>query len=1047
MKKLLPIFFILISINTYSTQYYVSASGNDSNNGTSTSTPFKTIAKVNTLSLVADDIVSFHGGDTFYGSLTITHSGTSGHPIIYNSYGTGNAIITGFTSVTGFTNLGSNIWESSSAVSTLSTCNMVAINGINTAMGRTPNANTYYNIDSHVSFTSITSSSINSAVTNWTGATICYRPFYASEDLGTITSSSGSTLNYTYSVSPDAPGNGFGFFIENDIRTLDVQNEWYYNPTTKKIDIYSTSSPSGVQVATVTDLISNTGGFDYLTIDGLTFTGANNDLINNQGSTNGITIRNCTLSFCGNNGIESAGGSLNHINNDTISNVGKAGMYLGATTYVGYNLVTDCGIVHGQSNWNVRNIGIYVFAGGLTSKSDVIIEHNTVKRTGSDGIALGSQTYYGTIQYNFVDSAVMSNSDNGGIYKGGNNSKDILIDHNIVLHSVGYLNGTPNVGFPGYNAVGIYGDEGVTHTVWTKNSSAYNGEDGFKLHSYTGSGFFPNSDSNRIDSNTFYGNGFNQILIQNNNSSLAMYADTMRYNTSFSRLATEKTLSVNDQHNAIPGLGVFDYNYYARPIDSNLIIQTQVPAGTTQRNLPMWKTYSGLDANSKNTPALITNTNQLFFAYNPTNSDSTIAIPAGSWKDVTGASFATSTVLHPFTSVVLISVGSLITPTINWTPAALTYPNGLGPSQLNAIAKDGVTTVSGTHSYSPGAGYVPGAGSINVIDNFTPTDGATYSTATKTVAIPVAPESASLAFSDTVQTYTGANLLPTLTTTPAGIATSITLSGVTGGKKDAGTYPGIGAITDDNYSAAPITTTFTILKATATINAVNQTFYYDGNSDTISYTTYPLGLHVTHTYSSGSAPSAIGTYTDTLRMVEANYSAGEIVRSITIISNPAVIFISDTIKTYNGSPQGVTITCAYSVATTYNGSSTVPTAAGYYFVISTINDGIHTGADSAYLTILPKQAVLSFSKPANVAYGTKYSVLQETASADVPGTWNYSFTIGDIIPLGKTNISATFTPSSSNYSGGTVYQVIQCTNNNKSPSIYITPNYFKKVLQ
>ncbi|MCI5825312.1 MAG: hypothetical protein MR006_01425 [Arcanobacterium sp.] len=48
-----------------STTYYVSASGSDSNNGTSEATPFQTLAKINTLTLQAGDKVLLKRGDTF----------------------------------------------------------------------------------------------------------------------------------------------------------------------------------------------------------------------------------------------------------------------------------------------------------------------------------------------------------------------------------------------------------------------------------------------------------------------------------------------------------------------------------------------------------------------------------------------------------------------------------------------------------------------------------------------------------------------------------------------------------------------------------------------------------------------------------------------------------------------------------------------------------------------------------------------------------------------------------------------------------------------
>ena len=156
------ILFLLYSRTVTATIYYVSNSGNDSNSGISTSSPWQTLTKVNTTLFFAGDQILFQRGDTFYGSLTIKQSGTSDKPITFGAYGTGaNPIITGFTAVTAWTNLGGNIWESTNAVSKLLTCNMVTINGVNTAMGRYPKitdtAKGYLTVQSHPKQTSITS--------------------------------------------------------------------------------------------------------------------------------------------------------------------------------------------------------------------------------------------------------------------------------------------------------------------------------------------------------------------------------------------------------------------------------------------------------------------------------------------------------------------------------------------------------------------------------------------------------------------------------------------------------------------------------------------------------------------------------------------------------------------------------------------------------------------------------------------------------------------------------------------------------------------------
>lgn len=95
MKKVLLVLAMLICcFNSWATQYYVSAAGNSSNNGTSTSTTWSFSYLQNRISagiIHAGDIVSFKQGDTFVGALSLAsyngqETGTSSAPITFNSY-------------------------------------------------------------------------------------------------------------------------------------------------------------------------------------------------------------------------------------------------------------------------------------------------------------------------------------------------------------------------------------------------------------------------------------------------------------------------------------------------------------------------------------------------------------------------------------------------------------------------------------------------------------------------------------------------------------------------------------------------------------------------------------------------------------------------------------------------------------------------------------------------------------------------------------------------------------------------------------------------
>lgn len=110
--------------------YYVSNAnpvGSDSNSGTSTSTPWLTINKVNTSIFNADDQILFNTNCIWREQLQCSSSGTSGHPIIYGTYGTGTApIICGSVLLrSGWSQYSENVWQ----VSISTEPNIVYFNG------------------------------------------------------------------------------------------------------------------------------------------------------------------------------------------------------------------------------------------------------------------------------------------------------------------------------------------------------------------------------------------------------------------------------------------------------------------------------------------------------------------------------------------------------------------------------------------------------------------------------------------------------------------------------------------------------------------------------------------------------------------------------------------------------------------------------------------------------------------------------------------------------------------------------------------------------
>lgn len=647
MKKLLTILFICLLQNAFSTTYYVSTTGsNDANNGTSPSTPWETLGKVNSFSFSPGDSILFNRGSGWYGSLVINNSGTAGNPITYGAYGTGaNPVINGFTNISSWTNIGNNIWESSSAVSTLSTCNMVVINGVNTAMGRYPNSG-YLRINAISGDSTLTNGSLYG--TNWTGASIAIKKQRWYIEVGTVLSQVDSTVKYTDPNLFQAAV-GWGFFIENDPRTLDVQNEWYYNPSTKKLRIYSTSMPTGVQLTTVENIIDNSSNNQYVTINNLSITGANTSLINcNYGQH--FSVINCNLSYGGIRAIY-VNGLAPIITGNTVNTIGYEGIYSqqnGVGGNISYNNIKDVCLIPGTA----------VGAGGASIYSvaaHTILEYNVIDSSGWGGLLFYGDSSYA--RHNFINHSCLTRDDTGGLATHGGYTGQEITD-NIVLNSVGTPDGTNSTS---YLAQGIYLDDLTDSVLVQRNTVEGCSGAGLFLHRVQNITVLNNTLYNNSTDNTNFIKGQMMFqLVQDDPDFIGM---NIKHNILFPRTNTQLCLYfylITTDTTDFQLFGASDSNYYARPIDSTNIIMR--PSNITY-NLGAWKTFSKQEAHSTGSPKSITDVNDLVFKYNATTSSQTIALDAV-YEDVAGASYNGSITLAPFTSAVLIKTGSIIPPVI-----------------------------------------------------------------------------------------------------------------------------------------------------------------------------------------------------------------------------------------------------------------------------------------------------------------------------------------------------------------------------------------------
>lgn len=665
MKKLIIVFLFFLWKTSTASDHYFATSGNDGDPGTITQ-PWKTLTKLNSifLTLVGGDHIYFNRGDTFYGKINPIKTFPAGNPLIITSYGTGvNPVISGFTDIVAWTNLGGNIWESTFSPSTLTSCNMVIIGGINVAMGRTPNSGWY----TYQSFTqtTLTSTNLNSATINWTGAKAVIRKNNWITEIDTITSQAGSTIVHTFNGTTNGINN-YGFFIENDVRTLDQQNEWFYNSSTKKIRIYSTSMPGTVKVSTI-DTLVYTKQNDNINFDSLDFIGSNKDAIVYPGSQN-IHITNCGFYFHGkdviwcymNLGANSASGFVfdnnivNHVNNNVfvVATESTGG-------HIGDNILKNVGLQQGMAaDGSDKSNGTCEVM--QWKSANLICEYNKADSIGY--ICFQALANNVTIRYNRASHYGMTKQDGGAYYTWNGIIGAITYTsnewyNNFALDADGLSSvaGTTQLSSLVH---GFYLDANTKNKRIRNNTCANLG--------YGGGYNYSGSSNNLWEGNTFYNNKVNQFLLIDQRTpstgSVPTANDTVKNNIFFSRDAGQLTGKYTTDTTTVrflSTLGVLDSNYYARPVADNTTIQyVQKLVGTTM-TLASWKTLSGKDVHSNKAPYTVSDTSKIRFIYNDTKIAKNFIMGA-LYDDVTGHRYGDTITLQPFTSKVLLYDTALV---------------------------------------------------------------------------------------------------------------------------------------------------------------------------------------------------------------------------------------------------------------------------------------------------------------------------------------------------------------------------------------------------
>jgi parallel beta-helix repeat protein len=640
MRNLLMAALLSVSIISSATDYYVSNSGNDKNTGATSAMPWLSIAKVNSIfsALKPGDRVLFRRGDTFFGTLKISASGLPGAPITVGAFGNGkNPIITGFIKLTEWVNEGKGIYSKS--VTSESATSLVIIDTIQFAMGRHPNSS-YLIYESHKANLSITDKQLTNSP-NWTGAEVVINKQNWLLENYLITNHYGNTIEYKNNGSDDKPDDNRGYFIQNDLKTLDTYGEWYFNPSAGKLYIFFGNinpETKTVRVASVNYLIYNPAK-NNITIDGLSLEGSIKDAVCLAWS-NECIIKNCSVKFSGQSGLDIRG-TNNMIFNNNISWCNKAGIFVeGPNSRIIQNSLQYIGIIPGSAL--IDNISEGIFVGGENS----LIQFNSINNVGRMGIRVGSG-WMTQVKNNFINNFLLTLNDGGGIYIDGKLERPRIVEGNIILNGKGNSVGSSPA------ACGIYLDEYSCNVLVKDNTVAYNSY-GINLHK---------ANSNTIINNLTFGNKV-QIALHNTDFLPTIYGNKINNNIFVSSENSSLAIFFNSKTDDIRFFGKADDNYYVIPADNDKLFYTFSPfTGKRFRTFSDWQAFSHQDANSHNSLIPATDTAKFDFLYNPSEVPRIIPL-SKPMIDIKGIKYNSTITLAAYTSIVLLPDREKLTPSV-----------------------------------------------------------------------------------------------------------------------------------------------------------------------------------------------------------------------------------------------------------------------------------------------------------------------------------------------------------------------------------------------
>lgn len=586
----------------YSTNYYVSNSGNNNNPGTSPAEPWQTLDKVSaeTDNMLPGDSIFFERGSVFFGELNILEGGTAGNPLYVGAYGTGaNPVLKGSVPVINWIEIAPNIWQAQCPTCPTLPTTLFHDNEM-LPVGRYPNEDApnggYMVMDNPNGKTTIIDNDLP-ATPNWAGAFAVVRTRRWIIDRVPVSSHVGNTLTLGDGGTTSSMLDKYGYFFINHISTLDKNWEWAYQAGTKTFLLYLDGiNPNTQNIETG---VINTGLYsgyrDYITIENLEITryfGTGVYLTH----TEGIVFKNNFVHQNGRDGAYFEDCHYFQLTQNIFEEHQNDGLRVtGDHMEISYNQIRKTGMVPGMGgNGNGEYLALHM------NGDFVDISDNLVEDCGYNGIYfLGTEV---KVDHNIVRNTCLVKDDGAGIYTWSNGltvPTGREITNNMVINTHGAPYGTDDT--TKLVGEGIYADDRSTNLLIQGNTVAYAGDKGIYIH---------NSDNIDILDNTVFGVP-RQIYLRHDDGKpdYPIFNCNVKRNIFVSLNPSEICVDLFTYKNDVANFGVIDSNYLISPQDNHWINMRRwnptYPSGsieTEEYSFEEWQIVSGYDAHSQKTP-------------------------------------------------------------------------------------------------------------------------------------------------------------------------------------------------------------------------------------------------------------------------------------------------------------------------------------------------------------------------------------------------------------------------------------------------------------